>query len=599
MKKKINIFYFLMAIFTTFALLVPYDFKGLVDKVRTFNFSYFVVGLLFFDFYRRFSSLKRKWSYRILALIFSLLMVFGYSYAFSSTAQLVWKNGLVLVFAICKFIGYYYFFLVGISLTAQSFLKMKLKNVPAFFKEKFLKHPFLFSFVVLFLCYLPYLIAFYPGVINYDAANQIKEVMGIPTRYMDSVILLDESVTLTNFNPILHTFFIGGFFKLGVLLGNVNLGIFFSTFLQFLIVIAIFAYALSYLYREGVSLKILFFVLLFFAFVPVFPFYALTGVKDVLFSSFVLLFVLKLHFLISHSARARDYLIFFLIALLVILLRNNGIYTVLLGLLFLLCYRNLRVMAFTCFVLCLGFYIGFNRVLLPSLHISNTSIREILSIPFQQTARYAKYYEEEFSERDKAIVDQILTFDTLKDRYNPSLSDPVKNEFNKYATREDLIRYFEVWANGLVKRPGVYMNATINNVYGYFYPNISGWYFYYQLNPKLPEAGFDYHFIDSLQGVRQVLSGYGLIFPHIPILGMLVNVGFIVWCYLFLSMLLIAQKRKNLFVLLIPGLSLILVCVVSPANTYFRYILPCLFSLPICFGLLHKELTTKKEVTCS
>lgn len=71
-------------------------------------------------------------------------------------------------------------------------------------------------------------------------------------------------------------------------------------------------------------------------------------------------------------------------------------------------------------------YLGYNKVLLPSLEIANTSVREMLSVPFQQTARYAKYYGDEISEEDKEIIDKVLGYDDLGERYEPDLSDKVK-----------------------------------------------------------------------------------------------------------------------------------------------------------------------------
>ena len=72
-----------------------------------------------------------------------------------------------------------------------------------------------------------YLIIFYPGVINYDNANQIKEVLGMHTRYLDSIVVLNENITLTNFNPIVHTLLLGNLFKVGLAFGNVYFGLFF------------------------------------------------------------------------------------------------------------------------------------------------------------------------------------------------------------------------------------------------------------------------------------------------------------------------------------------------------------------------------------
>ena len=189
-------------------------------------------------------------------------------------------------------------------------------------------------------------------------------------------------------------------------------------------------------------------------------------------------------------------------------------------------------------ILVLGFNYSYGKVL-NILEIPNTSIREMLSIPFQQTARYVKYHSADVTEKEKKNIDKILNYDTLAERYNPILSDKVKNEYNKYATNDDLKNYFESWLNMLFKHPMTYINATVSNVYGYFYPDTYRWYVYNTLNEKLPEAGFDYHFIDTFEIARDLISEYSSVLRDIPIVKLIVNCGFYTWCYLFLMVVLL------------------------------------------------------------
>ena len=60
-----------------------------------------------------------------------------------------------------------------------------------------------------------------------------------------------------------------------------------------------------------------------------------------------------------------------------------------------------------------------------------------------------------------------------------------------------------------------------------------------------------------------------------------------------LSYLIYKKKYKEL-IYLIPSLIVLLVCVASPVNTYFRYALPNIFALPTMFGIFQKEV--RKEV---
>ena len=593
MKKYRNIICLILGIITTFSLLFQVTAKGLkFYRSNTMMITYVVLAILLFVFYKKyFAKFKRRVTYNIIAIIFSLLMVFGYSYDVVHNASLVLGDISLILFSILKGVGYYVLFYTSIHLLDYVIKNKEINNIrlPKIF-NLFDKHPFLFSFIVILICYLPYIIAFYPVIINYDAANQIKEVMGIHTRYMDSVVLLNPNVYITNFNPIIHTFLIGGLFKVGYLLGNVNFGMFLYSIIQVTIVISVFAYSIYYLNKIKVNKLLIFVVLGIYSLVPLFPFYAMTAVKDVIFSSLVFLYIIKMYDIIKYKQTVKDYILFALLILLVILFRNNGIYTIILSLPFLLIFKKeIRIPILIILVFNISMYVGYNKVLLPSFEIANTSIREVLSVPFQQTARYAKYYGDEISLEDKEIIDKVLGYEDLGERYDPDLSDPVKNKFNKYTTDEELKEYFTVWLKYLFKRPVVYIDATINNIYGYFYPNTSAWYIYSDLNHKLPEAGFDYHY-NGLSGLRLILTGYGEAFPYIPIIGTIANIGMVVWIHILLVGVLIVNKMKKYIVLLLPSLSFILVCMVGPANTYFRYILPCVFALPVILCILYNEL---------
>ena len=599
MKKYNSIICLILGIITSYSLLFEITSKGLkFGRSNTMMLTYLILAIFLFVFYKKyFNKFKGKMTYRVISLIFSLLMVFGYSYDVAGNSSLVFGSVSIIIFSILKMIGYFVLFNTAIHLLNDIVVKKKIKDekLPKIL-SLFDKHPFLFSFIVIVICYLPYIIAYYPVIINYDAANQIKEVMGIHTRYMDSVVLLNPNVYITNFNPIIHTLLIGGLFKVGYLIGNVNFGMFLYSIVQLIIVISVFAYSIYYLNKIKVNKKLILIILGIYALVPLFPFYAMTAVKDVIFSSLILLYCIKLYDIMKYKQTTKQYILFSLLVLLIILFRNNGIYTIVLSLPFaMILKKEIRKPILIIFIFNIAMYIGYNKVLLPSLEIANTSIREMLSVPFQQTARYAKYYGDEISDEDKKIIDKVLGYDDLGERYEPDLSDKVKNKYNKYTTDEELKEYFQVWFKYLLKRPGVYIDATINNVYGYFYPNTSAWYIYTDLNHKRPEAGFDYHF-NGLNGLRSILSAYGEAFPYIPILGTIANIGMVVWIHILLLGMLIVNKMKKYIVLLLPAFSLILVCIVGPANTYFRYILPCVFALPSLILILYNELKTRKEL---
>ncbi len=581
--------------------------------------SYLILGVFLIWFYKKYDcKYKGHWLFRCLALLLSLFMVVGYSYDKIGSAYLVFGHLGFIIISVIKVISFYYLFNLVINLVYDLLCNYKIKDMvkESRFVKLFNEHPFIVSAVIIFLCYIPYLIAFYPAVMGYDPSNQIREFMGMHTRYMDSVILLDPNQTITNFNPVLHTLLLGGCFKLGHMMGNDNVGLFIYVMIQCIILISCLSYSIYYLKKQGVMNKLLFIVLGIYALVPVFPFYAITTNKDTIFCCFVLLYCIKLYDIIVNKQSIKKYVTFFIIMLLVTLTRNNGIYTIMLSLPFALIWlkdkRKPIIATLVCVLVC---YISYNKVILPAFKISNTSTREMLSIPFQQTARLAKYHPEAFSDADKDKINKVFvfdsynkiyspklkkkyehpikSFDTFAELYDPELSDPIKNQYNIYTTKEELMNYFGVWLKGLTKYPVVYMDSTINNIYGYFYPDTSNWYIYYKYNKKLKSSGFDYHY-NSLSGMRSVLSSYGTTYPSIPVIGLFVNIAFVGWIYFFLFVALIVKKKYKFIPFILPALSFILVCVAGPANTYFRYALPYVMPLPLTLCLLYYVFQDKK-----
>lgn len=562
----------------------------------------FILTIALIVFYKKYKDIKREKSYNILSFILALFLVFGFSYSVTKNSSLVTGNFLLLSLSAIKLFVYYYFLSTIINLLASKIKTIALKKikVPKFltrFEKYYELHPFKTTILIILICWLPYIISFYPAILSPDPSNQIKQYFGIDTHYIEGVKLIDENVKITNHHPVFHTFILGGCAKIGDMMGNINIGLFLFTCFQLFIVISAMTYLLIYLKKLKLPFIYRLSILIVFALVPVFPLYALSSVKDTMFGALLVFFIIELHKIFTSKYSLKEYIVLTILLLILMLVRNNGVYIILITMLTLIVILKEKRIALIIVVLSSFFaYEAHNRILLPVMHITPGSIREMLSVPFQQTARYVKYYEKDVKPEEKVVIDKILGFDTLATRYKPNIADPVKNEFNKETTKDDLIEYFKVWFSEFLRHPGVYFDATINTIYGYFYPNTSNWYVYHEYDERLIESGIDYHY-NKLTIPRTVLSSYAMAFPYIPVLGSLVNIGFNVWIYLFLLVYLITEKKKHLIVLLLPALTLLLTCVVGPVNTYFRYMFPIVISLPLIIGLIYHETIMKKSVS--
>ena len=537
--------------------------------------------------------MKRK---KVLSIIYSLiittLIIIGTSFILTGNFKAITKYPILFLISsglLYKIINEITIYLYDkLDEKREKNLDIKKSKFNTLLKEK----PFIFSLIFILLCWLIYLIAFYPGILSPDPSYQILQYFGIDNKYSYYSILIDKSVILTNHHPVIHTILLGSCIKIGIKLFNsFNTGLFIYTLIQTFILAATLSYTIKFMKEINVNEKYRKLCLFIYALVPVFPLYALSPVKDVIFGCLIILYVISLYKFIKNkcSMNVKDIVREIILIILIMLFRNNGFHVVLLSFpfLFLTSKKNLKKYLLI-FLVVISFYFSYNKVILPHFKITNGSVREMLSVPFQQTARYVKEHKNEVTKSEKKAIDKILDYDTIDKRYNPKLADPVKNKFNRYYTDNDLKNYFKVWFLELKKHPITYIQATINNTYGYFYPVETNWYVYIKPKKIVNDFGFDYSF-NNLYILRYVLSAIALVFPYIPFIGLFVNIGFNTWILLFMLSYLLYKKNYKSIIYILPSLILLLVCFVSPANTYFRYALPNIFLMPTLFSMFIKE----------
>ncbi len=607
--KRLIILFSLLSSIAVFLDLVDFQSIQNMNYEHFYNKNVLIMGLMSLTLIKLgLANKDRKISKSktILIWLFSAFMLIGEAYVGKGTLNLIFANVTTIIISVFKIIGYAYIFRLGFIYLDIFLNKIDLKEkasknrVINWYKKKLDIHPFLTPLVSILLAFSIYIIAFYPIVLSPDPAFQIRQYYNVPTKYINWVIQRDPNVFITAHHPVTQTFLLGWCIDLGRMLINDNFGLFIYTLGQTLIYASILAYTCTFALKKGIAKRYVIMLNIMYLLVPMYAFYSISAVKDTLYTAFMILFVLYIYDFV-HTKKdvlisKRSVLILYIVMMLMSLFRHNGAYIIVMTLPFILVYskvnRKRLLISFGLFAISL---FSFNKILVPALGISDGSVREMLSVPFQQTARYVKYHADELSDEDIKTIDYILNYDTLAERYKPEIADPVKNEYNKYTETKDLIAYFKIWFKGLVKHPETYIDATLNNIYGYIYPNDHNWYIYSTYDTRVTKNKLvRYHFND-LVGLRNILTVYGNIFPYLPIIGLLASIGANTWLLLILSAYLITNKKKKYLIALVPLYGSLLFCIISPVNTYFRYTMPYVFILPILTILLLKEVRGVKN----
>ena len=535
--------------------------------------------------------MRKKIIEYILSFIITLFMIIGTSFIIKGNFKPIINHPVITIFSflimfkiIFEIINYLFDYMDKENKKDNQKKKNKLMQL-------FDNHPFIFSIVTILLLWLIYIIAFYPGILSPDPSFQLLQYFNIDNKYSEYVNLIDKNVIITNHHPVLHTLLLGFFTNIGIkFFSSFNIGLFIYTIFQTIILSSTLSYTIKFMKEINISLKYRKICLLIYSLVPVFPLYALSPVKDVIFGSLIILYIISIYKFIKFKKQIKfkDIILEIILMVLITLFRNNGIHVILLSFPFLIFTSKENLFKFILiFISTILIYFSYSKIILPHFKITNGSIREVLSVPFQQTARYVKEHKKEVTKKEKFIIDKLLNYDTIDTRYNPKLADPVKNEFNKDYTDKDLKNYFDVWFTEFKKHPITYVEATIENTYGYFYPIETNWYVHVKGKKIVNNYGFDYHF-NMLKPIRTILKGFAITFPYIPFIGLIINIGFNSWILLFMLSYMIYKRKYKDIIYLIPSFILLLVCFVSPANTYFRYALPNIFAMPVMLSMFSK-----------
>lgn len=444
--------------------------------------------------------------------------------------------------------------------------------------KAFASHPARVSALGMWLAWLPWMLVFWPGSVDWDSYGQICQMTG--------------SAELTAHHTVLSTWLHGWCFWAGRFLGSDNLGVFLYILLHSLVCAWAFGRIVGFAARLGCNRSIQYGVTAFFALVPVWGAFIQTPVKDTLFTGLFAAFaVYTAEFILfpeSYEADKKHILSYIALALLCCLLRKNGSYAVVPTLLLLLVAKwhgKLRRQASVLLVSTLVGMMGFSLFTDKVLDIPAGSVGEALSVPFQQTARYVSEYGNEVTDQEKAVIDTVLAYDQLAENYNPELSDGVK-QFYKNVGKGDLLRYLLTWAEMGLKHPGCYLQATHANSYGYYTickSQPTNEYYTFIYGPSMEWANLDIAYADQTGYFRYALIQWTALFEKIPLVGLLTSIGFLSWGLFALAYCLLRAHAKGIYPLLVGLLILWLTCIASPVNDCIRYFLPIMACIPLIF----------------
>ena len=445
--------------------------------------------------------------------------------------------------------------------------------------------------VMFFLCWLPYLMTYNPGLVNYDTVNQVLDFMdgvsAVPFGYVGGQ---EEVVVLYNaHHPVFVTLIFGTFIKIGVILGNPSVGLFMYIIVQMILAAIIFSFAIKYSSElvgnsESVSIALV----AFFALCPVIPYYVCIMLKNSLHSLLSVLFVLVyLRMTLKPEALSvKEKLLWCITSILLPLTQNTGIYLVILTSIPLVIKNVANSRKFlSCTLAAVVLMMLFiTKVLYPVCNIFPGGKQEMLGTLFQQTGRYVRDYGDEVTQSEIEAISAVVDYDVLKNNFTFDTTDTIKATYNLHASKQELINYLMVWFKQGLKHPDAYFRGILP---------ICGQFF---------AMGYDVGIFDHIptaEGIwtqikhvkpdeeRSVVTDWYYWIRSFPLISLLFQHAlYVLWIPMYaIYRKLISGEKSLLFI--VPFVVNILFVVVSPMG-YSRYALSLIFTSPILLYIVLK-----------
>ncbi len=518
-------------------------------------------------------------------ILFSLFLAFMFTV---SPQYIATGSAILAVGTILHFILYFLAFLA-----ATAIIRYVLKNLNfniAFFQRLLNhKHALFILAGIMFLLWLPVMIILYPGTVINDTWGQLSQF--VYTFYSDSKIHFEY---LGDHHPVLTTFIMGWLIiPLANLIGNLQVAMFVYVIIQAILTCLAFSYSLLYAHRKlKIGSGLAFIFLLIYAIHPILPGSVQTISKDSLNAWIFVFFTVSFLEVIRTKGESLDsayrFDLLILLSWACCVTKKVSFYVVILSLLLaLLVIRRNRKKIIVMLVVGVALMQFIWPAVMNMTGITSGGKTEMLSLPYQMTARYVKEHPDDVSPEEYAVLDKMLSMGSLADRYDPVSADPVKGfAFYERFEGSDYTDYIKVWVSQGLRHQGSYINALLAMESGWF-----SWTKYYPVIDMNWHSQLNTNFFSEASTIRpEPIKTWASVYQRlldklyeIPVVGLLFTYGlYAVLIPAFVIATLLRSRKKGMWVGALPMFfSLALGCWLAPVSIHFegrRYLYPITYS---------------------
>ena len=451
---------------------------------------------------------------------------------------------------------------------------------------------FVCCFAILATSYLiVFILCSYPGQICSDSMNQIHQVL---------------TGNYSNHHPVYQTWLIGLFYNIGYsIFADVNAGVATYTVFQIIFMAATFAFTVSTIIEAGGRKAFALCWFIWFLITPCHIIFSFTLWKDSLYGAVVCLFTTALFRIVKKVGKQKicDYALLFVSGVGFCILRSNGLpgFIIFLAVFAVisLILKKFDTKLIMVFAAALLVALIMKYPVLRAMNIPQADTVEMLSIPVQQVARIARD-SDDFTDSERAVLEQVVPVDSLKEAYNPKIYDYARDSIryggNQQYINEHPFECFGTWFTIVMRHPVLATRAWVDQTSGYWNPCSYYWMKWWDgvcaedgvwLEVNSPVANEWFHAY-----VRQFTENNAILMQSY-------NVGLHVWIVLFCAAYAIYERRRD-YLYLLPALSLVATLLLATLmHDEFRFGYPVYTCLPIiafsCLAYKEKSAESKTE----
>ncbi|MGN0777250.1 MAG: DUF6020 family protein [Candidatus Ventricola sp.] len=433
--------------------------------------------------------------------------------------------------------------------------------------------------LILLICWLPLLIAFYPGMLNYDLSTEYRQWF-----YGE----WDDR------HPLLYIVLCYGVYSLGRLADEPELALLAVSVIRMVTFAAALAYSCVFVQRRRAPAWALILLTALFGLLPIFSVMSVSAAKDTPFAAALLVLSLLCWDAIEDPkaffSSKRRCIAFVLMVIFTFHMRKNGIAALILLPLLILMVRGFRKKAACLCVVSLAVTLLINVCIYAVFQPFDQPTFQMYSLPAQQLVR--AYNVGSMTEEEKEELRSWYVDDDWGLRLYPYLADAAKGYIDQEKLKEDSQGFMELWARVGRKNVRVYAEAFLMLNVGSWYPDdlthsriyrdTSG-----QLKGYLQTDEYDFkeygveisyplpklsHFVNRICRLNE--------YQKYPVITVLFCTATPLWVILFSCAMLIARRRTR-FLPAVSGVMVLWVSYLFGPCTLPRYMLPLYCMAPV------------------